>query len=205
MSAHPTRGRNLALIALKSLLHLLALLPLIYLVFSVRHGGFSADPAKDIQHFTGLIALKLLMLTLLISPLSHWLKQPLLLRCRRLVGLWCFTWATLHLLSYYFLELGVGNLSLLGEEIIRRPYLTLGMAGWCLLVLMAMTSFSALRKRLGQRWYTLHNTLRILAIVMPIHYLWSVKAYSLQPFLWLACGILLCLLRLPLRGKKREQ
>lgn len=85
----PSRPR-LSVVIVKTLFHLLALLPFIYLLLSVRAGGFSADPAKDIQHFTGLIALKLLMLTLLISPLSRLLKLPLLMRCRRLCGLWCF-------------------------------------------------------------------------------------------------------------------
>ncbi len=196
---------GLSVVIVKTLFHLLALLPFIYLLLSVRAGGFSADPAKDIQHFTGLIALKLLMLTLLISPLSRLLKLPLLMRCRRLCGLWCFAWATLHLLSYYFLELGVGNLSLLGEEIARRPYLTLGMISWFFLCLMAITSLSSLRKRLGKRWQMLHNSLYVLAILIPIHYLWSVKALSLQPCLWLACGLILCLLRIPVWWKKRHQ
>lgn len=99
----------------------------------------------------------------------------------------------------------MGNLSLLGEEIARRPYLTLGMISWVLLCLMAVTSLSILRKRLGKRWQILHNSLYVLAFLIPIHYLWSVKALSLQPCLWLACGLILCLLRIPVWWKKRHQ
>ncbi|HGY8432488.1 TPA: protein-methionine-sulfoxide reductase heme-binding subunit MsrQ, partial [Escherichia coli] len=71
-----------------------------------------ADPVKDIQHFTGRTALKFLLAALLITPLARYAKQPLLIRTRRLLGLWCFAWATLHLTSYALLELGVNNLAL---------------------------------------------------------------------------------------------
>lgn len=196
--------RAVPVILLKCLLHLAAFTPFVYLLFSVRTGGFSADPAKDIQHFTGLVGLKLLMATLLVSPLAKGLHLPQLLRCRRLLGIWCFTWATLHLLSYYFLELGVDNLSLLGQEIVRRPYLTLGLISWLLLFLLAITSFRRVQIRAGQRWQKLHNSIYLLAILIPVHYLWSVKAYSLQPFLWLAFAIILCALRLKKLWRKTD-
>lgn len=92
---------------LKVLLHLAGLLPFIWLFWAASQGLFSADPAKDIQHFTGRMALKFLLATLLVSPLARYAKQPLLIRTRRLLGLWCFAWATLHLTSYALLELGL--------------------------------------------------------------------------------------------------
>ncbi len=106
---------------LKVILHLAALLPLVYLVLAAMQGGLSADPAKDIQHFTGRMALKLLLGTLLVSPLARYGRQPLLIRTRRLLGVWTFVWASLHLLSYYLLELGADNLRLLGSELISVP------------------------------------------------------------------------------------
>lgn len=116
------------IIWLKVALHLAAFLPLVWLFYAASQGLFSADPAKDIQHFTGRMALKLLLATLLVTPLTRLLKQPLLIRTRRLLGLWCFAWATLHLVSYSLLELGLSNLSLLGSELVSRPYLTLGLS-----------------------------------------------------------------------------
>ena len=103
---------------LKVCLHLAGLLPFLWLVWAINHGGLGADPVKDIQHFTGRTALKFLLATLLITPLARYAKQPLLIRTRRLLGLWCFAWATLHLTSYALLELGVNNLALLGKELI---------------------------------------------------------------------------------------
>lgn len=115
---------------LKAALHLAAFLPFLWLVLAVDQGWFSADPSKDIQHFTGRMTLKLLLATLAIAPLARYARQPLLIRCRRLVGLWCFAWGTLHLISYSTLELGLSNLGLLGSELVNRPYLTLGILTW---------------------------------------------------------------------------
>lgn len=164
--------------SLKVLLHLAGFLPFVWLFWAGHQGYFSADPAKDIQHFTGRMALKFLLATLLVSPLARYAKQPLLIRTRRLLGLWCFAWATLHLTSYTLLELGINNLALLGTEVLTRPYLTLGLISWLILLALAATSTQAMQRRLGRRWQTLHNFVYVVAILAPIHYLWSVKILS---------------------------
>lgn len=177
---------------LKVVLHLAGFLPLLWLLLSIDQGWFSADPAKDIQHFTGRMALKFLLGSLLITPLARYGKQPLLIRVRRLLGLWCFAWATLHLVSYSLLELGISNLGLLGSELISRPYLTLGIISWVILLALALTSFQKAQRKLGKRWQLLHNTVYLVAILAPIHYLWSVKVYSPQPWIYaLIAAILL--------------
>lgn len=183
---------------LKILLHLAAFLPLVWLVFATNQGALSADPAKDIQHFTGLMALKLLLATLVVAPLARYGKQPLLIRTRRLLGLWCFAWATLHLISYSVLELGISNLNLLGSELVTRPYLTIGIICWFILFVLALTSTQATMKRLGNRWQKLHNTVYLVLILAPVHFIWSVKILSPQPLLY----ALLALVLLALRYKK---
>ncbi|MCU5771267.1 protein-methionine-sulfoxide reductase heme-binding subunit MsrQ [Erwiniaceae bacterium BAC15a-03b] len=177
--------------ALKALLHLAAFLPLLWLMLSVDQGWFSADPAKDIQHFTGRMALKLLLASLLVTPLARYGKQPLLIRTRRLLGLWCFAWASLHLISYSVLELGINNLSLLGQELVTRPYLTLGVISWLILLALALTSFQRAQRKLGARWQTLHNCIYLVAILAPIHYLWSVKILSPQPIIYALIALIL--------------
>ncbi|NUW60240.1 protein-methionine-sulfoxide reductase heme-binding subunit MsrQ [Cronobacter muytjensii] len=186
---------------LKVALHLAAFLPLLWLFYAASQGLFSADPAKDIQHFTGRMALKLLLATLLVTPLTRLLKQPLLIRTRRLLGLWCFAWATLHLVSYSLLELGLSNLSLLGSELVSRPYLTLGVISWLILLALALTSFQAAQRKLERRWQTLHNFVYLVAILAPIHYLWSVKILSPQPVFYALGAIVL----LAWRYKKLRQ
>lgn len=180
---------------LKVLLHLAGLLPFIWLFWAASQGQFSADPAKDIQHFTGRMALKFLLATLLVSPLARYAKQPLLIRTRRLLGLWCFAWATLHLTSYALLELGVNNLALFGQELITRPYLTLGIVSWLILLALAFTSTQAMQRNLGKHWQQLHNFVYLVAILAPIHYLWSVKIISPQPILYAGLALLLLALR----------
>ncbi|QTF10311.1 protein-methionine-sulfoxide reductase heme-binding subunit MsrQ [Brenneria izadpanahii] len=180
---------------LKIILHLAAFLPLPWLILAVDQGWLSADPAKDIQHFTGRMALKLLLATLLIAPLARYGGQPLLIRCRRLIGLWCFAWATLHLASYALFELGLNHLALLGEELLARPYLTLGIASWLILLALALTSPRIVMRKLGSRWQKLHNFIYLVAILAPIHYLWSVKIISPQPILYALLALVLLLLR----------
>ncbi|RLM27530.1 sulfoxide reductase heme-binding subunit YedZ [Brenneria alni] len=180
---------------LKVIIHLAAFLPLLWLILAIDQGWLSADPAKDIQHFTGRTALKWLLATLLVTPLARYGKQPLLIRCRRMIGLWCFTWATLHLVSYSLLELGLNHLGLLGEELISRPYLTLGMISWLILLALALTSPQIVMRKLGSRWQKLHNFVYLVAILVPIHYLWSVKTLSPQPILYALAALILLLLR----------
>ncbi|MGT8858136.1 protein-methionine-sulfoxide reductase heme-binding subunit MsrQ [Enterobacter sp. 186315] len=176
---------------LKVLLHLAGLLPFIWLFWAASQGYFSADPAKDIQHFTGRMALKFLLATLLVTPLARYAKQPLLIRTRRLLGLWCFAWATLHLTSYALLELGINNLALLGSELVTRPYLTLGIVSWLILLALTLTSTQYAQRKLGRRWQLLHNFVYLVAILAPIHFLWSVKILSPQPILYALAAIVL--------------
>ncbi len=180
---------------LKAAIYLAAFIPFLWLLLAVDQGWFSADPAKDIQHFTGRMTLKLLLATLLVTPLARYTRQPLLTRCRRLLGLWCFAWGTLHLVSYSTLELGLSNVGLLGRELVTRPYLTLGILCWLILLALAATSTRWAQRRLGARWQKLHNFVYLAAILAPIHYLWSVKTFSPQPFIYAALALLLLALR----------
>lgn len=87
------------------------------------------------------------------------------------MGLWCFAWGTLHLISYSTLELGLSNLGLLGSELVNRPYLTLGILTWLILLALAATSTLWAMRKLGAKWQMLHNFVYLAAILAPIHYL----------------------------------
>ena len=176
---------------LKVVLHLAGFLPLVWLFWAASQGYFSADPAKDIQHFTGRMALKFLLAGLVVTPLARYGRQPVLIRTRRLLGLWCFSWATLHLTSYALLELGINNLRLLGQELTSRPYLMLGMVSWLVLLALAVTSTQWAQRKLGKRWQQLHNFVYLAAILAPVHYLWSVKILSPSPLLYALVAFIL--------------
>lgn len=179
---------------LKAALHLCGILPLLWWIAAINNDWFSADPIKDSQHFTGLMALKFLLATLAVSPLAKFTHQPALMRCRRLLGLWCFAWATFHLLCYAFLELGF-DFSLLGSELLKRPYLNVGIVAWVLLLALAFTSFKSAQRKMGANWQRLHNLIYVIAILVPIHYIWSVKILSPQPIIYTLIASILLLLR----------
>lgn len=180
---------------MKVCLHLAGLLPFLWLVWAINHGGLASRSSERYSAFYWSHCTEILLATLLITPLARYAKQPLLIRTRRLLGLWCFAWATLHLTSYALLELGVNNLALLGKELITRPYLTLGIISWVILLALAFTSTQAMQRKLGKHWQQLHNFVYLVAILAPIHYLWSVKIISPQPLIYAGLAVLLLALR----------
>lgn len=99
------------------------------------------------------------------------------------------------LISYSTLELGLSNIGLLGRELVTRPYLTLGIISWLILLALAATSTLWAMRKLGAKWQTLHNLVYLVAILAPIHYLWSVKTFSPQPFIYALLAVLLLALR----------
>ena len=184
-----------AMSVLKIGVHLLGGALLGWLILAVQQDYFGADAAKELIKYCGRTALEFLFLTLLISPLALWTRTPALIRLRRLVGLWCFFWACLHLLAFAALELGWG-LKLLLVEVVKRPYLLLGSVSWSLLLALAVTSNRWSQQRLGRGWAQLHRAVYVVAVLAPIHYLWSVKSMTPKPVLYLCIALLLLLWRL---------
>jgi sulfoxide reductase heme-binding subunit YedZ len=179
---------------LKFVIHLLAGGTFVYLYLLIDSGALGGDPVKDIIHFTGKTAINLLIATLLITPLAKFTRYSPLNRLRRLLGLYCFAWATSHFLSFALLDLAL-DISLLGAELVKRPYLVLGFSNWLILLAMAITSTKGWQLRLKSRWKQLHQLVYIVAIAAPVHYLWSTKSAWLEPSIYIAILLLLLLLR----------
>lgn len=179
---------------LRVLVHGLAVLPLLWLPWGFSAGYFSADPVPELLHYLGIWALRLLLLTLCIAPLARRFRLGALVRLRRAVGLWAFAYASLHLLAWMLLDLQLAW-GLIGEEIIKRGFITLGMAAWLVLLLQAITSTQGWQRRLGKRWQILHNWIYPAVIVVCIHFWWSVKSGWIEPFIYLLVGLLLLSLR----------
>ncbi|WIH21103.1 protein-methionine-sulfoxide reductase heme-binding subunit MsrQ [Photobacterium damselae] len=179
---------------IKSMVHIFSLIFMIYFILLTLQGGFGADPVKGMEHFTGKAALNMLILTLLVSPLAKVFRQGLLMKLRRMLGLYSFFWATLHFAIYISLDLGF-DFSLLGEEIFKRPYLTIGAVCWVILLLLAATSFQKIQRKMGKKWQTLHYWVYLALILAPIHYYWSVKSGLIEPSLYLVVAVLLLIWR----------
>ncbi|KXF83177.1 protein-methionine-sulfoxide reductase heme-binding subunit MsrQ [Enterovibrio coralii] len=178
----------------KVAIHLVSLTFVADLVWQTLQGGFGADPVDGITHYTGIAALNTLIVTLIISPLARFTKQGLLVRCRRLVGLYAFFWATLHMLTYFSLNLGF-DFSLLGSEIVKRPYLTVGAVCWIILFALAVTSTARIQRTMGAKWQKLHNSVYIALILAPIHFYWSTKSEVIEPAIYLLLAASLLLIR----------
>lgn len=181
-------------ITLKVLTWTACLIPLGRLLYGAATNNLGADPTATITFATGLAALRLLTISLAITPL-RWLSSRLnwLIRFRRLLGLFAFFYATLHLLTYIALYAGFDP-STMAADIAKRRYITAGIAAWLMLLPLAATSTNwALRKLGGKRWSRLHKLVYLAAVCGVLHYWWQVKPGVLTP---LAITILLAVLLL---------
>lgn len=155
--------------------------------------NLGADPVKAIIHFTGMGAFNLLLLSLLISPLAKYTRQSQLIKLRRLLGLYAFTWAALHFANYILFDLQMA-FQLLLEDIIKRPYITVGFTAFVVLLVMAVTSNRFSQRKLGKRWQKIHQLVYPASILIALHFIWAVKALDIEPMLyWVALLVLLVL------------
>ncbi len=170
------------LITLKILVWIACLAPLGWLVWGAATDNLGADQTAAITFATGLATLRLLAITLAITPLRR-LSPRLnwLIRFRRLLGLFAFFYATLHLATYVALYAGF-DLNTMTTDIARRRFITVGLAAWLLLLPLAATSTNwAIRKLGGKRWNRLHKLIYAAAVCGIVHYWWQVKPGVLTP------------------------
>ncbi|MCE9678819.1 protein-methionine-sulfoxide reductase heme-binding subunit MsrQ [Shewanella sp. AS1] len=183
------------LVAIKCLFHLLALLPILYLVLNVMSGNAGGDPVQHIIHYTGMGTLNTLVAVLLISPVAKRFKLPFLMQTRRLVGLWVFAYACLHIMAFLSLDL-LFEWRLLLSEVVKRPYILVGASAYLLLLILSITSINRVRMAMGRNWQRVHNSIYLIAILAPIHFYWSVKSEIIEPSLYLVLFVCLLLIRL---------
>lgn len=160
---------------------MLCLLPLeysIYQVYQLQTGGanvLGADPAKELVLFQGEWAIRFLLLTLLVTPVRRLTGWRQLQHIRRMLGLFAFAYASIHLLAYLLLllELDFRNL---GADIVKRPYITVGFAAYLLLIPLALTSNNFAIQLLRRRWAGLHQLIYGVAILVVVHVIWLARS-----------------------------
>ncbi len=173
-------------------------LPAPYFFYLALTGGMGPDPVKALEHEYGEIALQLLIIGLCISPLRQFFGLNLI-RFRRTFGVLAFTYVTLHLAVWAFLD--VQTLDRVIADIIKRPYITIGMAGFVLLLPLAMTSNNWSVRKLGPKWRQLHKLTYAAVILGGLHYIWLAKGFQLEPLIYMA--VILGLLALRVWPKRR--
>ncbi|VAW83216.1 Protein-methionine-sulfoxide reductase heme-binding subunit MsrQ [hydrothermal vent metagenome] len=167
----------------KPLVFLLCLLPVLMLAWLLYTNQLGANPIEEIANTTGEWTLRFLLITLLATPLKRLFSWRWPIRVRRMLGLFAFFYASLHLATYLWLDqfFDWGEIWL---DILDRPFITVGMLAFVLLLPLALTSNHTMVRRLGRNWKRLHRLAYIIPLLGVIHYWWLVKADILAPLLY---------------------
>jgi sulfoxide reductase heme-binding subunit YedZ len=169
---------------LKPLVFLAALTPFLWLLFRTFTDRLSANPIEDLTLTTGIWALRFLLITLAITPLRRVTGWNRLIQYRRMLGLFAFFYATLHLAIYVVDVIAVeGSFTFAPvlKDIVKRPFITMGMTAFVLMVPLAITSTKGWIRRLGRRWQLLHRIIYISATAAVVHFIWKVKVAVGEP------------------------
>jgi sulfoxide reductase heme-binding subunit YedZ len=169
----------------KPIVFVLCLLPLAFAVGDLYGitGDLGANPVENLQDRFGNWGLRFMLVALAVTPLRQVSGWNWLTRFRRMLGLFAFFYVLMHFLVWLFLDQGL-LLSAIGEDIAERPFITIGFAALVILLALAMTSTTGMRRRLGKRWQTLHNGVYVAAILGVWHYWWQVKLDASDPLIY---------------------
>ena len=187
----------------KAVVFLMCLMPLVSLIWRGLHNDLTANPIEFITRATGDWTLRLLLVTLAITPLRKMLGLPELIRFRRMLGLFAFFYGCLHFTTYIWLD-KFFDLAEMWKDVSKRPYITVGFLGFTLLIPLAVTSTAGWIRRLGgRRWQLLHRAIYVSAMAGVIHYYWLVKSAVIRPLAYGAIVAALLLWRLAGQFRRR--
>ena len=183
-------------------IYILGMLPAVWTFYLGLTDQLGADPQNVLERTLGLWALRFLIVALAITPLRR-LGGPSLIRWRRAIGLLGFYYAALHLTVYLVLDQGL-DVAAIWADIVKRPYITVGMLAFVILTPLAITSSNAMIRRLGGRaWQRLHRLVYVATAAAAIHFVMLVKTWPAEPVIYLALVALLLLVRLWYAVQKR--
>jgi sulfoxide reductase heme-binding subunit YedZ len=184
-----------SILTLKAIVWAACLAPLAWLVvrgFEIGGVNLGPNPVEEVLHTLGKTGLNILLITLAVTPARHLTGQNVLIRFRRLLGLFSFFYVVVHFLAYALLDLRLAW-STIGTDIAMRPYITIGMLALVLMTTLAGTSTQAMQRRLRRNWARLHKLVYVIAILGVVHFQWQTKGDAeLEP--WVYIGILTVLL-----------
>jgi len=180
-------------------LYVLGVVPVAYLFWLGVNGGLGAEPIKALEQELGEIGLQLLVVGLAITPLRRFAGINLI-KFRRATGLLVFFYILVHLLVWLLID--VQDLARIWADILKRPYITIGMVGFICMVPLAVTSNNWSVRRLGPTWRRLHRLTYIVAVLGAVHFVMLVKGFQIEPLIYLAVILGLLATRVPKRRKR---
>lgn len=174
----------------KAVLFVVCLLPATVLGWNFFHDQLGANPFEALTRESGEWTLRFLLVTLLMTPLRNILHQAWPLQLRRMLGLYSFFYACLHLLTYLWFD-QFFDWQEITKDILKRPFITVGITAWLLLLPLALTSTNGMMRRLGRNWKRLHRSIYLIAVLGVVHFIWLVKADLREPLIYAAILTLL--------------
>lgn len=173
----------------KIALFFICLIPFFYML--TQFFADQANPVEYVTHATGDWSLRFLLITLAVTPIRIIYGFGKILRVRRMLGLFAFFYVFTHFMIYAFLDLAYSNdvgfselASYVYNDIVKRPYITVGFIAFLLLIPLAVTSTNGMMKRLGKKWRSLHKSVYLVAILGVLHYFWLVKKDLTEPVVY---------------------
>jgi len=188
----------------KPVAHVLALLPFCVLVIGFISDSLGTNPVEALTHETGEWGLRILLITLAVTPLAKLTHSGWMIHFRRLIGLYCFFYVLVHFLVYLIFDLSL-DFGFLLEDILDRPYITVGFFGFLILLLLALTSPISIRRKMGRLWDRLHKFVYLAGVLGVIHFLWITKADDTEPMIYGTVFLLLMLFRVKNFSKRMRR
>jgi sulfoxide reductase heme-binding subunit YedZ len=185
----------------KPFVFILCLLPLGIIILDIYYNNLGAEPVKKIMNHFGEWTLIFICLTLTMSPLKRITNLGFWIKFRRMLGLFVFFYATIHLLTYVGLDYRFDWEPII-NDVLKKKYIFIGFSAWLLLIPLAITSSQKMIKLLKNNWKRLHRLIYIIAIFGSLHYIWLSKTIFFKPLVYLV--IILVLLALRIKIKKRN-
>ena len=180
---------------------ILSTIPFLLILYKIYFNKLGPEPVKEITHFTGEWTLIFICLTLSMTPLKRLTNLTMWVSFRRMLGLFVFFYASLHLLTYIGIDYRFNWQPIL-DDVFKKKYIFIGFAAWVLLIPLAATSSQKMIKLLKNNWKRLHRLIYIIAIFGSLHYIWLSKTIFFKPLVYLV--IILVLLALRIKIKKRN-
>ena len=179
----------------KSVIFLLSSIPFIIIIFKIFFNKLGPEPIKEITLHTGEWTLLFLVFTLSMSPLKRFTNLNIWISIRRMLGLFAFFYASLHMFTYVGLDYQF-DLSAISKDILTKKFIFVGFAAWFLMIPLALTSSKKMMSVLRKNWKKLHRLIYLISILGVIHFLWLVKKDLTEPLIYLLIIIILLILRI---------
>jgi sulfoxide reductase heme-binding subunit YedZ len=179
----------------------LSLIPFLLILYKIIFNKLGPEPVKEITHFTGEWTLLFIIFTLSMSPLKKITKLNIWISFRRMLGLFLFFYATLHMLTYVAIDYRLDFQSIL-KDILTKKFIFVGFAAWILLLPLAFTSSKKAMIYLKDKWKKLHRLIYIISILGIIHFIWLVKKDLTEPLIYAAIVVILLLFRFNIKRYK---